>query len=657
MSTAAENAAEAGPRSGPALPLIDGEAAAWGLSLLVHLLALAVLTAATMALPTGSAPVSLSLPTPELPEFEALTQQFVSSDLAAEEIGALAAGGADGALAAAAELSERSLVALEAEFLADAAERPAVELDTEISHGPELTPAINVQGAGAVDAAGAEGAIDRLTHEILASLEQRPTLVVWLFDQSGSLHDERASILKRFRRVYEELGVIEAADNPAFRRHKDKPLLTAVVGFGAQPRMLTSEPTDRIDQIEQAVQSIDDDETGQENVFQAVAMVAERFRGYRSASNGKRHVMIIVFTDEAGDDAAAADDAISTCRKLAMPVYVVGRPAPFGRQTAYVKWIDPDPKFDQRPQWVPVTLGPESVMPELLKLRFAGRGDEEELLDSGFGPYALTRLCYETGGLYFAVHPNRAVGRRISGEETSKLAAHFTAFFDPDAMRRYQPDYVSTAEYLRLIQTNAARGALIQAAEMTWTSPMEDVRLRFPKRDEAELAQALSLAQRSAAILQPKIDLICQTLLAGEEDRARLKEPRWQAGYDLALGRALAVKVRTDGYNIMLAEAKQGKAFKDPKNNTWVLHPDEHFSATAVEKAAAKARTYLERVVHDHAGTPWAMLAERELSTPLGWRWEEDYTNIPPRQEAGANRPPRPEAAPQGPPRRDPPPL
>jgi hypothetical protein len=506
-----------------------------------------------------------------------------------------------------------------------------------------------------VGATGAEGAIDRLTHEILASLEQRPTMVVWLFDQSGSLRAERAKIVGRFRRIYEELGVIDAADNPAFRRHKDKPLLTAVVGFGADPRMLTKEPTDRIEEIEAAVKAIKDDESGQENVFKAVGMVAEKFRSYRSAKNGKRHVMIVVFTDEAGDDTAGLDATVDVCRKFAMPVYVVGRPAPFGRDTAYVKYIDPDPKFDQRPQWVPVRLGPESLMPELLKLRFA-QGGEEELLDSGFGPYALTRLCYETGGLYFTAHPNRVVGRTVSGDETNNLSAHFAAFFDGDAMRRYQPDYVPVQEYMRRLQTNRARQSLITAAEMTWTSPMENVRVRFPKRDEAELAQALSLAQRSAAILQPKLDAICTVLLAGEGDRPALKEPRWQAGYDLALGRALAVKVRTDGYNMMLAEAKQGMPFQDAKNNTWVLRADDKYAASGLERIAEKARTYLEGVVQDHPGTPWAMLAERELATPLGWRWDEDFTPIPPRQEGNGR--PRPERmAPQGPPRRDPPPL
>ena len=35
------------------------------------------------------------------------------------------------------------------------------------------------------------------------------------------------------------------------------------------------------------------------------------------------------------------------CRRWAMPVYVVGVPAPFGRRETQMKWVDPDPKFDQ----------------------------------------------------------------------------------------------------------------------------------------------------------------------------------------------------------------------------------------------------------------------------------------------------------------------
>lgn len=657
---------------------ILSESAAWLTSTIVHTVAIILLGLTTMALPQQGELLDLEVASVEDIELESLPQEFASSDGVQEEIGALAAGGGLGsAMAAAPEFSEDALVSSAApeEILPVIAERFAVDLDVDAARAPDFTTDLLVQGAGSVGVSGAMGAIDRLTHEILASLEQRPTLVVWLFDESGSLKNERAAIAKRFNRIYEELGVVEAANNPAFAKHRDKPLLTAVAGFGYEPELLTPQPTDKIGEIESAIKRVgkrverlqrdaqgqfNEDEYrmfSQENVFQAVIMCAEKFHAYQSRKQGQRRVMIVVFTDEAGDDVALVDEAVSTCRKFAMPVYVVGRPAPFGRDTAYLKWVDPDPKFDQRPQRVPIRLGPESLVPETLKLRFVGEG-EEELLDSGFGPFALTRLCFDTGGLYFSTHPDRVVGRRVGDGEISTLAPFMTAFFDGDAMRRYQPDYVSTNEYLRLVQASPSRRALIAATELTWTTPLENVRLRFPKRDEAELAQSLTEAQRAAALLQPKLDLLCQTILAGEDARENEAEPRWQAGYDLAVGRSLAAKARADGYNIRLAEAKQGMAFQEQRNNTWVLRSSDDYAASTLEKLADRAKSYLERVVADHEGTPWAMLAERELSTPMGWRWDEDYQYIPPRNEDGGDgRPRREQPPPQGPPRRDPPPL
>ncbi|MCA9231724.1 MAG: VWA domain-containing protein, partial [Planctomycetales bacterium] len=578
-----------------------------------------------------------------------------------EEYGALSQAGDDSARAAAMVIADQSLVVFEPETITDFGQRLSIEVEAPVFQGPELTEELAVQGLSSMGTTGAVGAIDLITREILTSVEQQPTLVVWLFDQSGSLRDERAKILKRFNSIYQQLGVIEAANNPAFEKHHDKPLLTAVVGFGESPTMLTPKPTDQISEIRTAVKAIEDDNTGKENVFRAVGMVAEKFRSYRLASSGRRNVMIVVFTDESGDDPERADTTVDLCRKLAMPVYVVGRPAPLGRQIAYVKWVDPDPNFDQRPQWVPVNLGPESVMPERLKLHFLGAGDNDELIDSGYGPYTLTRLCYETGGLFFASHPNRKVGRYVSGRETDELAAHFAAFFDPEVMRRYQPDYISIQEYQRRLSKNRACSALVEAAQLTWTSPIEDVRTRFPKRDESTLAELLSRAQRAAAIRQPKIDRICQVLSLGEADREKIESLRWQAGYDLAMGRALATKVRNDGYNASLAQAKQGMSFQQAKNNTWVLVADQSFPNSSLENLAARATVFLERVINQHPETPWALLAQRELESPLGWRWEEDYTFLPPLPDANGNAPPRPDPReprrPTGPPRRSPPPL
>jgi hypothetical protein len=190
---------------------------------------------------------------------------------------------------------------------------------------------------------------------------------------------------------------------------------------------------------------------------------------------------------------------------------------------------------------------------------------------------------------------------------------------------------------------------------------MENVRRRFPRVDDAQFARDLSNAQRSAARLEPKIEELANILREGERDRDKIKTPRWQAGYDLAIGRALAVKVRTEGYNAMLANAKQGLKFKDPKDDTWDLRStDSSIVNSALEKDAEDARKYLNRVATDHKGTPWAVDAERELRDPLGWEWREMYTGVAERlarNEANKNRP-RPERKePPKKPRRDPPPL
>jgi hypothetical protein len=50
---------------------------------------------------------------------------------------------------------------------------------------------------------------------------------------------------------------------------------------------------------------------------------------------------------------------------------------------------------------------------------------------------------------------------------------------------------------------------------------------------------------------------------------------------------------------------------------------DSYETESTIKKVADKAKACLERVVKEHAGTPWATIAEEELKTPLGWTWRE----------------------------------
>ncbi len=526
-----------------------------------------------------------------------------------------------------------------------------------------------LKGTVGVAVTGATGAVDRITQEIIRSLDERKTTVVWLFDQSASMMSQRAEIRSRFDRIYRELQNLAAGGAEEFKKHGDEPLLTSVYAFGNSFTQMTAATADT-DRLLAAIDRIERDDTGLEFVFSAVINVVNHYKSLRRinrlTNDRERNVMIVVVSDEAGEDIERIDEAVELCTRWQVPVYVIGVPAPFGREETMLRWVDPDPRYDQTPQWAPIRQGPESVMSELVKLDYAD-GDPSDVgsIDSGFGPFGLTRLAYESGGIYFTVHPNRRVGAAVRRSETENYTAHFRHFFDPEAMKPYQPDYVSHRTYMQQLGSNRCRMALVQAAQLSRVGSLEAPVLRFERFDEGQFVRTVSLAQRNAAILEPKLNQLYETLRVGEKSRADEISPRWQAGYDLAYGRVMAQKVRVESYNGMLALIKTRLTFKDPKNNTWTLVPaDAIQTGSQMAAMAEKAKRLLQQVVEEHPGTPWAMLAQKELSTPLGWEWRESYTAPPepPRENPGNNNPmmqanPQPTMNATPPPRRDPPRL
>lgn len=611
---------------------------AWLVSLVVHLVLLLVIGLVTKEV-TKRLPALMVVSTPPetleevnheaLPEFKA---ELVIKDA----VGGSAVGGVFDDAPGGVVLPEEPPVIVEEQEPQDFGQIEYREM-VEAMTGPSTDLNKSIKGMAGAAVSGADGAVDQITQEILLSLEERPTLVVWFFDRSGSLTSQRAAIRERFHRIYEELGAAGVNADAMGRR-----LLAGVVSFGRDVQFPVERPTDLVSSLQEAVDGIEQDDSGEEMVFTALRMAEQRFRRY--ATTPRRNVLFVVFSDEAGSDQEQLDATVELLRRRAIPVYVVGVPAPFGRRETFVKYVDPDPDYDQSVMWGRVDQGPESLRPEGVNVEFQEPQDAEPPIDSGYGPFALTRLCYETGGIYFTVHPNRRVGQSVGRGEIANYSAFLQAFFDPDIMRRYRPDYVSAKEYERRVKANRARAALVEAAEMSLVTPLENPRRRFVFRDEAAFAQELTEAQKEAARREPLLTRLHEVLARGEADRDRETEPRWEAGYDLAMGRVLAAKVRTETYNLMLAQAKQGLKFQDAEKNTWQLEPADQVTAgSRHERDAAKAREYLERVVKDHPGTPWALLAERELSAPLSWQWSEEFTPVAPSVAAVAdNNPPPP---------------
>ncbi len=511
--------------------------------------------------------------------------------------------------------------------------REVVEPDPELEIDPlSLSPAqllptastlstrIELQGDGVEHVDGVEGAIDRLALEILQRLEQGRLLVIWAFDASQSLQSERGRLADHIDQVYQNtLSRQEAIDAGA----NDGNLATMVVAFGSGGRTMLSQPTTEPDEVTRAIRSVPPDTTGTETTFQTTIDVAKAWG--RTQIDGKRfEPMLVIITDEVGDDEAKLERAIQAARRVEMPVYVLGSSSLFGRVEGYMSYRDPrSGRFYSR---LPVRQGPESVALEQIRLPFWGRGPQYNELDSGFGPYGLSRLAASTGGIYF-------VTRMGDNRPT----------FDPAAMLEYRPDWFSASAYQTAVSRSPIRSSVLNAARITQQNLPRQPSLNFPAASSDQFKEAMENNQVLAARVLYTVEEALVPILRAQDFRDRETSKRWQAHYDLIKARLLAMKVRCYVYDKACAQMKtEPLPFQNEGSNAWRLVADQtNYYSPSAESAAQEATELLEGIVTEHGGTPWALLAQRELRNPFGFRWVEHRVPPPaPRRQSGGGNPP-----------------
>ncbi|MBY0588985.1 VWA domain-containing protein [bacterium] len=624
--SAIQEPAKTDPRTSPLRRWVD-RLTGVGSSLVLHLLLIGGLVFLTYEIPVPPKVIPLEAALPEedvvmtdLPDNIEVTDlagtvgTSPTVDLASSATGAMQA-------ASAASPSPATDVAPLTRLDMEAPSRPLASAPSEIGL-TEVVPGLMGQ---TVDAGGLEGSVDRITREIIRQLNQGPVLVVWVMDSTESLKETREKVVERFDRVNSQLAELG--------KMREDLLLSSVVSFGQGVEFVTDKPVSDPAELQSAVRSIGEDGSGEERIFSAIREAAQKYRRFQTQQ--KRSVMMIVVTDEIGDDLASIDDCAQIVRRNKIPVYVLGPSAPFGRKTVNILWTD---KPTGEVFSVPINRGPESVLPEYLPLPFWGGPMRGPLFASGYGPYGLSFLSRMSGGLYFLFDDNRLPGQN----------------FDRSAMARYAPDYLSLDDYSKQLAKHPLRRAIVEFVRANEETPIG------PQFDflAENLNRQLSDAQKNVAALAHVVD---QGLLALEPlSKEREKEPslRWQAHYDLLLGRLLSTRVRNNEYNWALALMKVNPKPTQGKNNRWRLLPDQEIrfgqsdvakgakakkEAKANEEAkadAARARAILEKVVQAHAGTPWAMLAQAELNLPMGFQWE-DYFDDPRPSNPSTNDPKR----------------
>ncbi|MBI3862054.1 MAG: VWA domain-containing protein [Planctomycetia bacterium] len=488
---------------------------------------------------------------------------------------------------------------------------------------------VQIKGEATAVAEGYGAALGRVTQELLRLLRDEKLLVVWLFDESESMKDDQKEISEQFHKVYEELGIMMERDSRA--KTDKETLLTVVESFGESLHAITPKPTADIGEIRAAIDKIEIDKTGKENLFTALMRVLDQYKPL--ANRTHRKLAIIVVTDESGDDnlqGSIVDDVIAKAGKTGKPapIYVLGRESVFGYPKARMRWRDPKYGLDH---WLEIDRGPESAMPEALQ--FDGLHTRWDAHPAGFAPYDQARITKETGGIFFVL-PHEE--ENLVGQ--AAIDKRKFAFLD---LKEYAPELVTRRKYEDMRNRSKLRTAVWEAVKLL--NPFIDDKLNIqehwyssePAKFKPQAQESFDRALRALGLLNSAVQILEKAKPLREKEESQ----RWRANFDLAYAQCLAYRVRlfqfllaTDAYLNNLPQPK------DPKNNIWnigrvheMLAPtDRQIKLTKVDMQELKsqlemAKTQFEFVRRAHPGTPWAHRAEFELAQGFGMKFFEGF--------------------------------
>ncbi len=141
--------------------------------------------------------------------------------------------------------------------------------------------------------------------------------------------------------------------------------------------------------------------------------------------------------------------------------------------------------------------------------------------------------------------------------------------------------------------------------------------------NEAQLKNQVFQDEKDLARILKKLEETLDELKAMAEERD--KEPkRWQANYDFVRARVEAELAYLVEYQSLLGQMRKEFPPRDPKvHGGWKLAATPNLSGdSAGRKLAASSRKALDKIIKEHPGTPWEVLAKREKLTSLGLEWQ-----------------------------------
>ncbi len=450
-----------------------------------------------------------------------------------------------------------------------------------------------IAGDVTFDAGDVGAALDQLAREILRHLQQHKLTVVWLFDESESMKDDQKAIREKFTRISSELRV-----NADASKKKDQPLTHAVVGFGDDVHLELEKPTANIDLIGRSIDRLRVEPSGVENTMTAVRGAIEHYSGLIRKDH---KLLIVLVTDESGDDGGYVEEARQAAVSKGVPIYVIGRQSLFGYPFARILYVDPVTKDHY---WPLIRRGPETA--DVEQLQYDGLHERWDEQPSGFAPYELARLAKDSGGIYFLL-PSEENMRVRQREKAYSIAT----------LKEYVPAYESRVLYNEKRARSDLRRTMYEIITLTKNFPFRRNFSVFGPEMAQQAVEEYPKVEEKLKILGG----IEQRLKALKKARDREPEKRWQAHYDLMLAQVVAYQIQAYEFMACLKEmvAKPPTPSRMPSPEMFVeWHLDHSRDPKApksqTEKKYAEATKLLKQVIADHPKTPWADLAQDELN-------------------------------------------
>ncbi|WP_422928102.1 vWA domain-containing protein [Singulisphaera sp. PoT] len=609
------------------------DAPSWGVSLIVHVLVLGVLGAATFSTEAKKivANINSALVSGKGSEEEALhvlatpgerSETSVGSEGAPEAGGSEGGGGGFSGIGTGPPSATPKVQGV-GKGVGEGNSLPGVKVVAQVS-GLNLLPSaaklgVDLGGGGMIagdvtfEAKDVGESLDQIAREILRHLAQHKLTVVWLFDESESMKDDQKAIKSKFDRVASELKV--NIDN---NKKQAAVLNHAIVGFGRDLHYELEKPTIDIDLIGKAIDRLKVDDSGTENTMEALQTVINHYSGLIKKD---RRLLIVLVTDESGDDGSKVEETHQIATNLKVPIYVIGRQSLFGYDQAHLQYIDPVTKDVY---WPAIRRGPETADVELVQ--WDGLHDRWDEQPSGFAPYELARIAKDTGGIYFL----------LPSEENMRVRQR-EKLYSIQTLKEYVPEYDNRLAYMERRNKSEFRRTLRTIIEETRSKSGEDpgfiFRRHFPVMPE-ELVPACEEAYQNAEQKLNALLAIQKQLESLKKLREREPLKRWQAHYDLMLAQIVTYQIKAYEYMACLKEMHDSpprpKAMPSSELVVeWVIDHsgDRKAAKEKTEKKYVEAQALLKKVIELHPRTPWADLAQDELNRGLGCQRNEWHHN------------------------------